>query len=150
MFDKAGQFRERDIGSARRLWWRLPVADDSGPSSVRQCLGSNSMGRHALELRFEGTSPGARTFLNRSRLAGLNALMYNGLWTKQTAPAQCYNKNGNPIALIFMNIFPKFWPLDYDPEDEIYESVSWDLPGFQPSRGSERRSRRPERLKKRR
>lgn len=24
----------------------------------------------------------------------------------------------------------KFWPLDYDPEGEIYESVAWDLPGF--------------------
>ena len=24
----------------------------------------------------------------------------------------------------------KFWPLDYDPEVEIYENVSWDLPGF--------------------
>jgi hypothetical protein len=24
----------------------------------------------------------------------------------------------------------KYWPLDFDPEEEIYESVSWDLPGF--------------------
>jgi hypothetical protein len=24
----------------------------------------------------------------------------------------------------------KFWPLDYDPEEEIYENLSWDLPGF--------------------
>ncbi len=24
----------------------------------------------------------------------------------------------------------KFWPLDFDPEGEIYESVVWDLPGF--------------------
>lgn len=24
----------------------------------------------------------------------------------------------------------KFWPLDYDPEVEIYENLSWDLPGF--------------------
>ena len=47
-----------------------------------------------------------------------------------------------------MNTFPKFWPLDYDPEDEIYESVSWDMPGFQLSRGSERRSRHPGRFKK--
>jgi len=28
----------------------------------------------------------------------------------------------------------KFWPLDYDPEGEIYENVSWDLPGFRPDR----------------
>jgi hypothetical protein len=25
----------------------------------------------------------------------------------------------------------KFWPFD-DPEGEIYESLSWDLPGFRP------------------
>jgi len=24
----------------------------------------------------------------------------------------------------------KFWVLDFDPEGEIYESLSWDLPGF--------------------
>jgi hypothetical protein len=24
----------------------------------------------------------------------------------------------------------KFWPLDYDPEGEIYENPAWDLPGF--------------------
>jgi len=24
----------------------------------------------------------------------------------------------------------KFWPLDYDPEGEIYENLAWDLPGF--------------------
>ena len=24
----------------------------------------------------------------------------------------------------------RFWPLDYDPEVEIYENLSWDLPGF--------------------
>lgn len=24
----------------------------------------------------------------------------------------------------------KFWPLDYDPEGEIYETLVWDLPGF--------------------
>ena len=26
-----------------------------------------------------------------------------------------------------------FWPLDYDPEGEIYENVAWDLPGFRRS-----------------
>jgi len=30
----------------------------------------------------------------------------------------------------------KFWPLDLDPEGEIYENPAWDLPGF-------RRERRP-------
>jgi hypothetical protein len=25
---------------------------------------------------------------------------------------------------------PKFWPLDDDPEDPIYDSVAWDLPGY--------------------
>jgi hypothetical protein len=29
-----------------------------------------------------------------------------------------------------------FWPLDYDPEEEIYENLSWDLPGFKPARHS--------------
>ncbi len=29
-----------------------------------------------------------------------------------------------------MNDKSQFWPLDYDPEGEIYESLSWDLPGL--------------------
>lgn len=33
----------------------------------------------------------------------------------------------------------KFWPLDFDPEGEIYETLAWDLPGFKPG-GSRRRS----------
>ena len=24
----------------------------------------------------------------------------------------------------------KFWPIDYDPEGEIYDNPAWDLPGF--------------------
>lgn len=24
----------------------------------------------------------------------------------------------------------RFWPLDFDPEGEIYENVAWDLPGY--------------------
>lgn len=24
----------------------------------------------------------------------------------------------------------KFWPLDFDPEGEVYENVAWDLPGY--------------------
>lgn len=28
----------------------------------------------------------------------------------------------------------KFWPLDFDPEGEIYENVAWDLPGFRRNR----------------
>ncbi|HEY1240000.1 MAG TPA: hypothetical protein VGF16_05560 [Bryobacteraceae bacterium] len=42
----------------------------------------------------------------------------------------------------------KFWPLDYDPEGEIYESVAWDLPGFKrkevslPARRPIKKSRR--------
>jgi hypothetical protein len=42
----------------------------------------------------------------------------------------------------------KYWPLDYDPEGEIYDSVSWDLPGFRPNRRTAPRSpkvRRPAR-----
>jgi hypothetical protein len=28
-----------------------------------------------------------------------------------------------------MNI-PKFWPLDFDPEDEVYEMLVWNLPCY--------------------
>ena len=28
----------------------------------------------------------------------------------------------------------KFWPLDYDPEGELYENPAWDLPGFRRTR----------------
>jgi hypothetical protein len=28
----------------------------------------------------------------------------------------------------------KYWPLDYDPEGEIYDSLAWDLPGFRRER----------------
>jgi hypothetical protein len=35
----------------------------------------------------------------------------------------------------------KFWPLDFEPEDQIYENPSWDLPGL-------RRTRKPPRAKK--
>jgi hypothetical protein len=34
---------------------------------------------------------------------------------------------------------PNFWPLDDDPEDPIYDSVAWDLPGY---RNTEKRSPR--------
>ena len=38
----------------------------------------------------------------------------------------------------------KFWPLDdYDPDGEIYDNVSWDLPGF---RGGRRAQPQPSRL----
>jgi hypothetical protein len=28
----------------------------------------------------------------------------------------------------------KFWPLDFDPEGEIYDNVAWDLPGYRTRR----------------
>jgi len=28
----------------------------------------------------------------------------------------------------------KYWPLDYNPEGEIYDSPAWDLPGFRRER----------------
>jgi hypothetical protein len=28
----------------------------------------------------------------------------------------------------------KYWPLDYDPEVEIYDNLAWDLPGFRRER----------------
>jgi hypothetical protein len=35
-----------------------------------------------------------------------------------------------------------FWPLDFDPEGEIYENVAWDLPGYQPQPKKVSRARR--------
>lgn len=37
-----------------------------------------------------------------------------------------------------MTSIRNFWPLDYDPEEEIYENLSWDLPGFKLARRSRR------------
>ena len=37
----------------------------------------------------------------------------------------------------------KFWPLDLDPEVEIYENLSWDLPGY---RNSHRTGEKPGRF----
>jgi hypothetical protein len=34
-----------------------------------------------------------------------------------------------PFRQVHMEI-RKFWPLDFDPEGEIYENVAWDLPGY--------------------
>lgn len=44
----------------------------------------------------------------------------------------------------------EFWPLDFDPEGEIYENVAWDLPGYRqaakarpaPNRNLTQKSRR--------
>jgi hypothetical protein len=49
---------------------------------------------------------------------------------------------------------PKFWPLDDGPEDPIYDSLAWDLPGYQKVRsrkvrgGSRQRSGSQRREKK--
>lgn len=51
---------------------------------------------------------------------------------------------------------PKFWPLDFDPEGEIYENVAWDLPGYKlgrllcPATQPPRRNQPPRRKKSRR
>jgi hypothetical protein len=34
----------------------------------------------------------------------------------------------------------KYWPLDYDPDGEIYDNLSWDLPGFRRNRRTARRT----------
>jgi hypothetical protein len=44
-----------------------------------------------------------------------------------------------------MNSTRNFWPLDYDPEEEIYESLSWDLPGFKAVRDVRKRQLSPKR-----
>jgi hypothetical protein len=36
----------------------------------------------------------------------------------------------------------KFWPFDFDPEGEIYEALSWDLPGYRPRRKVQQEPRR--------
>jgi len=38
-----------------------------------------------------------------------------------------------------MSTTNKFWPLDYDPEGEIYENPAWDLPGFRPIKRAARK-----------
>jgi len=38
----------------------------------------------------------------------------------------------------------KFWPLDLDPEGQIYDNPAWDLPGFRRPRPSAKKySKRP-------
>jgi hypothetical protein len=32
--------------------------------------------------------------------------------------------------VISMTDKSKFWPFDFDPEDEIYDNPSWDMPGL--------------------
>ena len=57
-----------------------------------------------------------------------------------------YNKDSpsSGISGDIMTSKSKFWPLDYDPEEEIYENLSWDLPGFKPVREvAKRQPRRP-------
>jgi len=37
-------------------------------------------------------------------------------------------------------IMRKFWLWDSDPEDEIYETLAWDLPGYKSGDGKRRRA----------
>ena len=47
-------------------------------------------------------------------------------------PEECYNKPRSfPVALEPTVMHkPMYWPLDFEPEDEIYDTVAWDLPGY--------------------
>jgi hypothetical protein len=45
---------------------------------------------------------------------------------------------------------PRFWPLDFDPEGEIYENVAWDLPGYKRGRQPRPAAQPPRRKKSRR
>jgi hypothetical protein len=38
--------------------------------------------------------------------------------------------------------YRKFWPWDFNSEGEIYENVSWDLPGHRPKRRNRPKSAR--------
>ncbi len=42
----------------------------------------------------------------------------------------------------------KFWPLDYDPEGEIYENLAWDLPGLRPRDRTRKGMRAPKSTEK--
>src|ERR1700689_1511141 len=55
-------------------------------------------------------------------------------------PLERYNKDVPSCGISgdIMTSTKNFWPLDYDPEEEIYENLSWDLPGFKPSHRSVR------------
>jgi hypothetical protein len=50
-----------------------------------------------------------------------------------------------------MKHLPKFWPLDLEPEDQIYDNPSWDLPGLRRTRsqGSPANPRKREKQPKR-
>jgi len=43
-----------------------------------------------------------------------------------------YNEVVPPLVwiLVTVMIIRKYWPLDYDPECEIYENPAWDMPGY--------------------
>jgi hypothetical protein len=49
--------------------------------------------------------------------------------------------------ILFMSAF-NFWPLDYDPDGEIYENVAWDLPGFRPRKKTTRKPASQARLRR--
>ena len=47
--------------------------------------------------------------------------------------AECYNVGVGaavPYEVKTLMTTRKFWPLDFDPEGEVYENVAWDLPGY--------------------
>ena len=62
-------------------------------------------------------------------------------------PARRYNESApsSGISGDIMTSTRNFWPLDYDPEEEIYESLSWDLPGFKAVREVRKRQSGAER-----
>ena len=51
---------------------------------------------------------------------------------------------GAPQAVFRKNYMsnPKYWPLDYEPEGEIYDNPAWDLPGFRRDPRGRRRLQR--------
>jgi hypothetical protein len=38
---------------------------------------------------------------------------------------------------------PKFWPLDMDPEGQIYDNPAWDLPGLRRPPAAKKSTARP-------
>ena len=81
-------------------------------------------------------------------LLAFKPFFFNKLHVTESAPAGAIMKM-SPQAVFFwytvMRTTRKFWPLDYDPEGEIYENLAWDLPGFRPAKRSHAPSKKPAR-----
>ena len=85
---------------------------------------------------FVGKEPGARRADERSaggRLGPSFRLITCLFSVGYEYLAECYNVGVGaavPYEVKTLMTTRKFWPLDFDPEGEVYENVAWDLPGY--------------------